>query len=109
MAAAAQALGVPEDAIAWESVSRNTYENALAVREFLGDKPFVLVTSAFHMLRAMEVFRRLGMSPIPAPCGQRALRDYTPYDLVPRAINLWHSAHALREYLAILWYRIRWL
>lgn len=108
MAAAAEALGVPREAISWESASRNTYENALAVRELLGEQPFVLVTSAFHMPRAVEIFRKLGTSPIPAPCGQRSLRAYTAYDFVPRSLNLWHSAHALREYLAIIWYRVRY-
>lgn len=108
MAAAAMALGVPEEVISWESTSRNTYENALAVRDILGRRPFVLVTSAFHMPRAVEIFRKLGTTPIPAPCGQRTLRAYIPYDFIPRAINLWHAAHALREYLAILWYRLRY-
>lgn len=108
MVQAAEALGVPREAIRWESNSRNTYENALAAKELLGTRPFVLVTSAFHMPRAMEVFEKVGTSPIPAPCGQRALRGYSPYDFIPRALNLWHSAHALREYLAILWYRLRY-
>ncbi len=108
MARAAQALGVPREAISWESSSRNTYENALAARELLGGRPFVLVTSAYHMPRAMETFRAVGTDPIPAPCGQRTLRSYIPYDFIPRSLNLWHSARALREYLAILWYRIRW-
>lgn len=108
MAAAAEALGVPRGAIRWEAASRNTYENALAVRKLLGRKLFVLVTSAFHMPRAMAVCGRLGLRAIPAPCGQRALRAYTAYDYIPRAINLWHAAHAIREYLAMLWYHIRY-
>ena len=108
VARAAQALGVPRESIAWESSSRNTYENALAVKELLGDQPFVLVTSAFHMPRAMWAFRKLGMDPVPAPCGQEYRGAYTAYDYIPQAVNLWHAAHALREYLAILWYRIRY-
>ena len=108
VARAALALGVPPEAVDWESSSRNTYENALAVKGILGKERFVLVTSAFHMPRAMWVFRRLGMTPVPAPCGQEGQDTYTPYDYIPQAINLWHSAHALREYLALLWYRIRY-
>ncbi|NOX45301.1 MAG: hypothetical protein GXO72_06190 [Caldiserica bacterium] len=108
VAKAAAALGVPWEAITWESSSRNTYENALAVKGILEGTRFVLVTSAFHMPRAMEVFRGMGLDPVPAPCGHEYRGVYTPYDYIPQAINLWHSAHALREYLAILWYRIRY-
>ena len=107
-AQAALALGVPPEAVDWEAASRNTHENALAIAERVEREPFVLVTSAFHMPRAVEIFRKLGTTPIPAPCGQRTLRAYIPYDFIPRAINLWHAAHALREYLAILWYRLRY-
>lgn len=108
VAEAALALGVPRGMVRWESASRNTYENALAVRERLEGKRFVLVTSAFHMPRAMAVFRELGMSPIPAPCGHEYRGVYEVYDYLPRSVNLWHAAHAIREYLAILWYKVRY-
>ncbi len=107
MARAARALGVPDDVLAWESVSRNTYENAKAVREHLGDERFVLVTSAFHMPRAMEVFRRIGLAPIPAPCGHAARLGHSGWDWFPKAQTLWRSAQALREHVARVWYRIR--
>ncbi|MFO8033901.1 MAG: ElyC/SanA/YdcF family protein [Candidatus Bipolaricaulota bacterium] len=107
MAQAAHALGVPEETLAWESLSRNTYENALAVREILGEEPFVLVTSAFHMPRAMQTFHRLELDPIPAPCGHAARISYSGWDWFPQAQTLWRSAQAIREHVARVWYRLR--
>ncbi len=108
MAEAARALGVPDDALGWESASRNTYENAQAVREHLGEGRFVLVTSAFHMPRAMEIFARSGLAPIPAPCGHAARLVRSGWDWFPRAQALWRSAQALREHVALIWYRLRY-
>lgn len=107
VAQAAFALGVPGELVEWEAASRNTYENALAIRERLGTRPFFLVTSAFHMPRAMAVCERLGLSPIPAPCGHRAPQGPSPYELIPASEYLWDSALAIREYLALVYYRIR--
>lgn len=109
MAQAARALGVPADALRWEAASRNTFENALAVRELLGDAPFVLVTSAFHMPRAMAVFVHLGLSAVPAPCGHAARLVHSAWDFVPSSQTLWRSAQALREHVALVWYRMRHL
>ncbi len=108
MAQAARALGVPEEALAWESASRNTHENALAVRDLLGEERFVMVTSAFHMPRAVEAFRRLGMDPYPAPCGHAARLAHSAWAWFPQAQSLWRSAQAVREYVATLWYRFRY-
>jgi len=107
MAQAALALGVPPEALDWEAASRNTYENALAIRERLGDARFVLVTSAFHMPRAVACCRAVGLTPIPAPCGHRAPGTLTAYDFVPASGYLWDSALAIREYLALIYYRLR--
>src|SRR5690606_30182135 len=64
------ALGVPEEAILPEDRSRNTYENALYVRELLAQadsNEIVLVTSALHMPRSVAIFERQGFSVTPAP------------------------------------------
>ncbi|MGC9529637.1 MAG: YdcF family protein [Candidatus Bipolaricaulaceae bacterium] len=109
-AQAAAALGVPWDRLRWEAASRNTYENGLAVRQLLADQPFILVTSAFHMPRAMATFRALGTHPVPAPCGHQAAAAWSLGDLLPAGRALAKSAWALREYLALAAYRLRgWL
>lgn len=107
VAQAALALGVPPEAVDWEAASRNTRENALAIRDRLGPGPFILVTSAFHMPRAVAACRAVGLTPVPAPCGHQAPGTLTPYDFVPASEYLWDSALAIREYLALLYYRLK--
>jgi uncharacterized SAM-binding protein YcdF (DUF218 family) len=57
------ALGVAHERITAEEQSRNTIENAVFARLIARPKPgerWLLVTSAFHMPRAMAVFRAAG-------------------------------------------------
>lgn len=62
----AQSLGVPEERIITEEESRNTREHSMNLFPIVGDHPFILVTSALHMPRAMHAFRKYGLNPIPA-------------------------------------------
>jgi uncharacterized SAM-binding protein YcdF (DUF218 family) len=58
-----EALGVASDRITAEEQSRNTVENAVFSRLIANPKPgerWLLVTSAFHMPRAMAVFSAAG-------------------------------------------------
>ena len=58
-----QGLGIPKTRLTMERQSRNTRENAEFSREMLKPKPgerWLLVTSAFHMPRAMGLFRKAG-------------------------------------------------
>ncbi len=106
-------LGLPPERVIAEVRARNTWENARFVQKILREQKiarFVLVTTAWHMPRAMQVFRRLGMHPIPAPCDYR--RDFgEPYDLrsfLPRWTWFADSADALHEWLGMLWYALRY-
>jgi uncharacterized SAM-binding protein YcdF (DUF218 family) len=63
-------LGVNHTAIVYEDRSRNTYENALFSEKNIKPKAgerWVLVTSAFHMARAVGSFRKVGWDVIPYP------------------------------------------
>lgn len=65
-----KSLGVPEDKILIETKSINTTQNARYSAEIMRDKNFekpVLVTSAFHMNRAMLNFKLCGFNPIAYP------------------------------------------
>lgn len=109
MAQAAWELGVPQEKARWLTASRNTWEDAALVAQNLGPFPFILVTSAFHMPRAMESFLAHNLNPIPAPCGHLSIasRSYRRY--LPSAQVFSASALAIREYFALLWYRLRYL
>jgi hypothetical protein len=79
---------------------RDTRAEALDICHSLGNRPFVLVTSASHMPRAMEWLRRIGCVPVPAPTDQRSIGSASlAYLLLPRASGLQMSDDALHEYI----------
>ncbi|MBS7540868.1 YdcF family protein [Ancylobacter lacus] len=56
-------LGVPVDRVLLEDRSRNTWENAVFTRDLVQPRPgerWLLVTSAYHMPRAVGCFRAAG-------------------------------------------------
>ncbi len=108
MAQAVWELGVPREKVQWLTASRNTWEDAALVAHNLGPFPFILVTSAFHMLRATACFRVQNLEPIPAPCGYLSLSSRSVRAYLPSTQTLSAAALALREYLALLWYRLRY-
>jgi uncharacterized SAM-binding protein YcdF (DUF218 family) len=117
-------LGVPEDAIVLESRSRNTYENALYVREIADEQDFnqvLLVTSAMHMPRSVAIFEHQGFEVIPMPTDFSATWaaegrtaeigiDGWLLKMIPNSERLDLSSRAMREYIGIFIYRLRgWL
>ena len=63
------AEGVPAEVLATEEASQSTHENALnTVRLLAGDTGSrVLLTSDYHMFRAVRAFRKVGMNVLPLP------------------------------------------
>lgn len=61
--------GVPQNLIKLETHSRTTRENALEVYRLLAEDPRtkVLLTSDYHMFRALRAFRRAGLTVRPWP------------------------------------------
>ncbi len=61
--------GVPREAIIAEWRSTSTRENAIETAKLIQDMPGrkVLLTSDFHMYRAVRVFRKLGIEVTPMP------------------------------------------
>lgn len=69
-----EALGVPKERLTLESQSRDTYENARFTARLADPKPgerWLLVTSAWHMPRAMGCFRQAGFAVEPWPVDYR--------------------------------------
>ncbi|EKF43779.1 YdcF family protein [Nitratireductor indicus] len=65
-----EALGVDRSRLILENRSRDTYENGLFSRQLVSPdegEVWLLVTSAFHMPRAMGVFRKVGFPVLPWP------------------------------------------
>jgi uncharacterized SAM-binding protein YcdF (DUF218 family) len=63
------AYGVPRQAIVAEWRSANTHENGIETARLIQQMPGrrVLLTSDFHMFRALRVFRKLGVEVSPRP------------------------------------------
>lgn len=100
-------LDIETGEILLETSSVNTYENLLFLEDELGDEPFILVTSAVHMPRAMAVAERLGLLAIPQPADYLAsdvvgLRSYIP---AVSAIAHWQAI--LHELIGLLYYRLQ--
>lgn len=97
--------GVDLSKVRFEAQSRNTAENARRTAELLGDpdRPWLLVTSARHMPRAVASFRAGGLTVLPYPV------DYLtePENLIwPRSLSgsLADAGAALHEWLGLLVY-----
>ena len=97
----AQALGVPSEKIVAETQSRDTHGNATGVRPFVKDAPFLLVTSASHLPRAMAIFQKLGMKPIGAPADFHFSKEVMLADYFPSGEYLTTMEALVHEYLGL--------
>ena len=104
----AVALGVASKAILLDEDSRNTGESAKNLKRLNGNKRTFLVTSAFHMKRAIAMFKKTGFDPIPVPCDYKSeQKKITFFSFIPHAGNLQNSSTAIYEYMSLLWYKLR--
>ncbi|EMN4129450.1 MULTISPECIES: envelope biogenesis factor ElyC [Providencia] len=105
----AQSLGVPaEDAIALTE-PKDTQEEAFEVEKITGKEPFLLVTSANHLPRAMSMFTARGMQPIAAPANQLAIKSaLNPWEkYIPSAYYFSHSERAWYELIGSIWFYLK--
>jgi uncharacterized SAM-binding protein YcdF (DUF218 family) len=95
-------VGVTRDSIVLETKSWDTGGEARELKAMLTEKPFALVTSAFHMQRAIMVFRSAGLTPTPAPADFRTFGYRSGlWSIVPSVHSLAQSTSAIHEYLGI--------
>lgn len=105
-------LGVPPAKIIIENKSLNTTQNAEFTKALIDKHGFtqpILVTSAFHMERAVRQFAKAGQGVLPFPTDYQANKEsfLTIYQLLPAATSLMDSQLAIKEYLGLLvsrWY-----
>lgn len=109
--------GIPAEDILTEERSLTTYENMVEIRKILGDRPFILVTSALDLRRALAVARKQGMQPIAAPARIWMLQkwprgmSWPQFGLAvleafadPSAERWTYLQLAYHEYLGYAWY-----
>lgn len=100
-------LGIPEEHILIENQSLNTEQNALNTAEVMKENGLgrpVLLTSAFHMARAMQEFEDAGLSPQAFPTDYIASRGTSfhsgKFSPSPGAAS--NMGTALKEYLGLM-------
>jgi uncharacterized SAM-binding protein YcdF (DUF218 family) len=104
--------GIPGEKILVENQSLNTTENAKYTAVILGKYHYrhpILVTSAFHMWRAIRQFHKFGIEATPYPTDYRTNQKimFNGMSLVPQSDALNNFSIAIKEYYGILmmkWY-----
>lgn len=102
-------LGVPPDQVIVEQDSRDTFENAKYAQQIVARfnyKAPLLVTSGYHMKRAVLSFSKVGIQVIPVPAGMRTYdrQEYGWNSYLPGSFN--NVSLAAKEYLGIVFYRL---
>ncbi|OTA14987.1 membrane protein [Xenorhabdus vietnamensis] len=105
----AQSMGIPvEDTIALKK-PLDTEEEAVEVEKIVGQQPFILVTSANHMERALKFFEQRDLHPIAGPANQLAVTTplYPWEKYIPSSYYLSHTERAWYETLGSIWQVIK--
>ena len=105
-----EALGIDKTRLIMERRSRNTYENAVLSKVLIAPKPgerWLLVTSAYHMPRAVGLFRKVGFAIEPYPVDWRVGAGTDVFAFSQAADDgLVRTDTAMREWIGLLAYRL---
>jgi uncharacterized SAM-binding protein YcdF (DUF218 family) len=109
MCRTALCLSVDSSSIAISQLPSNTRSEAEEyVRNFGRVKRLIIVTSAIHLPRAMMLFKKYGLNPIPAPAN--FIIKYgsvkNPWRWVPSGGNVTMMESAIHEYGGSIWNRL---
>jgi len=98
--------GIPSNKILMQKKAKTTFEEALWMKKCVGKKPFILVTSAYHMPRAYAIFKKAGLNPTPAPTDFNHPNEYGLFSIL-QSVHLQNTEHAWHEYLGLLVYKLQ--
>lgn len=102
------AMGFDTSRIRFDPNSRNTRENEIEARKLAGaeygQKPWVLVTGALHMPRAVGIFRLGGWTVLPWPVDPATFGPDSPWQPLNFGQTLVQSTRALREWIGLTAY-----
>ncbi len=107
-------IGIPDSALIIEKTSRNTYENAVFTKQLLDSsmmkEPLLLVTSAYHMPRALAVFKKAGYENLTPYVTDRysGIRRYTfDHLFIPNPNALFQLQFLIHEWIGFVVYKIK--
>jgi len=101
---------LPDSRVTYEGQSRNTRENALFTADLVKPQPgerWLLVTSAFHMPRAVGTFRAVGWPVVAYPVDFRSddtVDDLRPFRMVSEGLRI--TDLTVREWIGLVAYRL---
>lgn len=99
-------LGVPKEDMIIEERAKDTHDEAVLIKDIVQNAPFALVTSANHMPRAVGLFKKVGLNPVPAPTDFLVRHEGSLLDL-PHPGTMANTRFAFHEYLGLLWGKLR--
>ena len=106
-------IGIPDSVMIYENKSRNTHENAALTKVLLKNHSlngkYLLVTSAFHMRRAMACFTKEGISVTPYSVDRYSGPWKLEFDylFLPSAETLSDWNTLLHEWVGCITYKFR--
>jgi uncharacterized SAM-binding protein YcdF (DUF218 family) len=104
-------FGIPEQNILLTSEAQNTDQEAKAVKNILSNnkKKIILVTSAFHMPRAIKVFDEAGLNPIPFAVDFKvSAKRITLMSFLPSAGSFQQTSFFVREMIGRAYYHLKY-
>jgi len=110
-AEAAMEMGVSRDRMILFNKPESTHDEAVYLNKMIRKKPFILVTSALHMKRAMLIFESYGMNPVPAPVDYmvKQVKGKTFFYYLPSIHSIQIMEDYLHEQVGILWFKLQML
>lgn len=100
-------IGIPKKDIIIHKQPKDTKEEAIKIKKVLGDKNFVLITSAYHMPRAVALFKKEGLDPIVAPTDFKITNRDNDLNRQLGGTPLKKTQYAWHEYMGLLWSTLR--
>lgn len=121
MAQILELMDIPPNALWLQNLSQNTYEDAAFSAKILKEKgiqKIILVTSAAHMPRSVELFKAQGFDVVPAPTDYSVTETewkeaFDPslenllVSLLPSVSNLSATTGVLKEEIGLFVYRLQ--
>ena len=104
-------MGVSDEKIKLSGYASNTAEEALAVARLMSENNFksaILVTSSFHMPRAMQLFNKAGINVEAYSTDFKVSGTSVDWlDYIPSADGLRNTSSGIREYIGRLYYQLK--
>lgn len=105
-------FGVSEKKIVLTENVQNTEQEAKSIKKLFPKKntKLILVTSAFHMQRAVKIFKSENLNVTAYPVDfKRKDNKFTFIDLIPSASSLNSTSFFVREIIGRIYYKIKYL